>query len=151
MKSKSIVTLFKSHKKQIVFGLLGLTAVDALQLMVPRIIGGVITYLTESNYNSSDFINKSAFYLILMAFFRFVWRFFLLGTSRKIEKDLRDKYFYKLQSLPMSFFNKNNAGDLMARGVNDIEQIKMACGFGIVVAYDGILLLLFISVSFFTF
>ena len=151
MKSKSIVTLFKSHKKQIVFGLLGLTAVDALQLMVPRIIGGVITYLTESNYNSSDFINKSAFYLILcgilMAFFRFVWRFFLLGTSRKIEKDLRDKYFHKLQSLPMSFFNKNNAGDLMARGVNDIEQIKMACGFGIVVAYDGILLLLFILLS----
>ena len=151
MKSKSIVTLFKSHKRQIVFGLLGLTAVDALQLMVPRIIGGVITYLTESNYNSSDFINKSAFYLILcgilMAFFRFVWRFFLLGTSRKIEKDLRDKYFYKLQSLPMSFFNKNNAGDLMARGVNDIEQIKMACGFGIVVAYDGILLLLFILLS----
>lgn len=151
MKSKSIVTLFKSHKKQIAFGLLGLTAVDALQLMVPRIIGGVITYLTESNYNSSDFINKSAFYLILcgilMAFFRFVWRFFLLGTSRKIEKDLRDKYFYKLQSLPMSFFNKNNAGDLMARGVNDIEQIKMACGFGIVVAYDGILLLLFILLS----
>ena len=151
MKSKSIVTLFKSHKRQIVFGLLGLTAVDALQLMVPRIIGGVITYLTESNYNSSDFINKSAFYLILcgilMAFFRFVWRFFLLGTSRKIEKDLRDKYFHKLQSLPMSFFNKNNAGDLMARGVNDIEQIKMACGFGIVVAYDGILLLLFILLS----
>ena len=151
MKSKSIVTLFKSHKKQIVFGLLGLTAVDALQLMVPRIIGGVITYLTESNYNSSDFINKSAFYLILcgilMAFFRFVWRFFLLGTSRKIEKNLRDKYFHKLQSLPMSFFNKNKAGDLMARGVNDIEQIKMACGFGIVVAYDGILLLLFILLS----
>ena len=151
MQSKSIVTLFKSHKRQIVFGLLGLTAVDALQLMVPRIIGGVITYLTESNYNSSDFINKSAFYLILcgilMAFFRFVWRFFLLGTSRKIEKDLRDKYFHKLQSLPMSFFNKNNAGDLMARGVNDIEQIKMACGFGIVVAYDGILLLLFILLS----
>ena len=35
----------------------------------------------------------------------------------------------------------------MARGVNDIEQIKMACGFGIVVAYDGILLLLFILLS----
>jgi ABC-type multidrug transport system, ATPase and permease components len=47
----------------------------------------------------------------------------------------------------MNFFNNNKAGDLMARGVNDIEQIKMACGFGIVVAYDGILLLLFILLS----
>ncbi|NSW88705.1 ABC transporter ATP-binding protein [bacterium] len=152
MKSKSIISLFKSHRKQIFFGLLGLTAVDALQLFVPRIIGDVITHLTELTYSSStEFINKSAFLLILcgllMAFFRFVWRFFLLGTSRRIEKNLRDQYFMKLQNLPMDFFNNNKAGDLMARGVNDIEQIKMACGFGIVVAYDGILLLLFILLS----
>tara|TARA_Y100001970_G_scaffold152806_1_gene187145 strand:- start:18025 stop:19764 length:1740 start_codon:yes stop_codon:yes gene_type:complete len=152
MKSKSIISLFKSHRKQIFFGLLGLTAVDALQLFVPRIIGDVITHLTELTHSSStEFINKSAFLLILcgllMAFFRFVWRFFLLGTSRRIEKNLRDQYFMKLQNLPMDFFNNNKAGDLMARGVNDIEQIKMACGFGIVVAYDGILLLLFILLS----
>ena len=152
MKSKSIISLFKSHRKQIFFGLLGLTAVDALQLFVPRIIGDVITHLTEQTSGSSiEFVNKSAFLLILcgilMAFFRFVWRFFLLGTSRRIEKNLRDKYFLKLQNLPMDFFNNNKAGDLMARGVNDIEQIKMACGFGIVVAYDGILLLLFILLS----
>jgi len=153
MKSSSIVSLFKNHKKQIFFGLVGLTAVDAMQLLVPRIVGDVITYLTEtSNYDySDDFINRSAIYLILcgamMAIFRFVWRFFLLGTSRKIEKNLRDKYFHKLQNLPMSFFNSHKAGDIMARGVNDIEQIKMACGFGIVVAYDGILLLVFILLS----
>tara|TARA_B100000579_G_scaffold63198_2_gene46518 strand:- start:80384 stop:82123 length:1740 start_codon:yes stop_codon:yes gene_type:complete len=152
MKSKSIISLFKSHRKQIFFGLLGLTAVDALQLFVPRIIGDVITHLTDlTSSSSTEFINKSAFLLILcgllMAFFRFVWRFFLLGTSRRIEKNLRDQYFMKLQNLPMDFFNNNKAGDLMARGVNDIEQIKMACGFGIVVAYDGILLLLFILLS----
>ena len=151
MKSKSIISLFKSHKKQIIFGLIGLTAVDALQLLVPRIIGSVISHLGEGNNPSEDFINRSGFYLILcgllMAFFRFVWRYFLLGTSRRIEKELRDSYFLKLQNLPMRFFSKNKAGDLMARGVNDIEQIKMACGFGIVVAYDGILLLLFILIS----
>lgn len=155
MKSESIIYLFKNHKKQIFLGLLGLTAVDALQLFVPIIIGDVISHLTEFNSNSSeDFINHSALLLvlcgILMALFRFVWRFFLLGTSRKIEKNLRDKYFIKIQSLPMNFFNKNKAGDLMARGVNDIEQIKMACGFGIVVAYDGILLLFFILFSMFS-
>jgi ABC-type multidrug transport system fused ATPase/permease subunit len=55
MKSSSIVSLFKNHKKQIFFGLVGLTAVDAMQLLVPRIVGDVITYLTEtSNYDYSD-------------------------------------------------------------------------------------------------
>ena len=94
MKSKSIVSLFKSHKKQIIFGLLGLTAVDAFQLLVPRIISSVITHLIEENNYSEAYINKSGLYLVicglLMAILRFVWRFFLLGTSRKIEKELRD-------------------------------------------------------------
>ena len=59
-----------------------------------------------------------------MAFFRFVWRFFLLGTSRKIEKDLRDKYFYKLQSLPMSFFNKNNAAKIAKAALKNKTTLK---------------------------
>ena len=84
-----------------------------------------------------------------MAIFRFVWRFFLLGTSRRIEKKLRDDYFDKIQKLPKESYEKNTVGDFMARGVNDIETIKMACGFGIVVAYDGIVLLTFIFISMF--
>ena len=48
---------------------------------------------------------------------------------------MREKYFEKLQNLPMAFFNDSDGGDLMTRGVNDIENIKMACGFGIVLVY----------------
>ena len=150
---RSLISLLVKHKKKIFFGLIGLTTVDAMQLIVPLIIGDIITHLSEMETKevSQEFLNESAIYLILcgviMAIFRFVWRFFLLGTSRRIEKNLRDKYFLRLQKLPMIFFNKNNAGDLMARGVNDIESIQMACGFGIVVAYDGILLLVFILFS----
>ena len=44
----------------------------------------------------------------------------------------------KIQKLPKESYEKNTVGDFMARGVNDIETIKMACGFGIVVAYDGV-------------
>ena len=58
-----------------------------------------------------------------MAFFRFVWRYFLMGTARRIEKKIREKYFQQLQDLPMSFFSHKNGGDLMTRGVNDIENI----------------------------
>ena len=126
---------------------------DSFQLLVPRIIGSVITHLSEENNYSETFINKSGLYLVicglLMAIFRFVWRFFLLGTSRKIEKNLRDNYFSRVQNLTGASFQNHSPGDLMARGVNDIETIKMACGFGIVVAYDGIVLLTFIFISMF--
>tara|TARA_B100000123_G_scaffold50645_1_gene34440 strand:+ start:13683 stop:15341 length:1659 start_codon:yes stop_codon:yes gene_type:complete len=129
--------------------------VDMMQLIVPILVGNVIDaiYSSDDSVQIIDIINSSAFYLIIcgiiMAIFRFVWRFFLLGTSRRIEKSLRDNYFRKIQKLPKESYEKNTVGDFMARGVNDIETIKMACGFGIVVAYDGIVLLTFIFISMF--
>ena len=154
-KNKSIFSLISKYKKNVFLGIFALTMVDAIILLIPLIIGNVITQLSEieSLVISRNVINKSALHLLIcgliMAFFRFVWRYFLMGTARKIEKSLREEYFLKLQSLPMKFFNNYNAGDLMARGVNDIETIKMACGFGIVVAYDGVVLLTFIFISMF--
>ena len=154
-KNNSLFSLLVNHKKNIFFGIIGLTMVDGIMLIIPLIIGDVIMELSaiKSLQSSTNVINKSALYLlicgIIMAFFRFVWRYFLMGTARRIEKDLRDRYFFKLQRLPMRFFNTHNAGDLMARGVNDIETIKMACGFGVVLVYDGVLLLGFIFISMF--
>ena len=148
MKRKTLYSLLTPHKKNIFFGIIGLTMVDMMQLLVPILVGKVIDILASSKTDSfflSD-LNKYAFYLIIcgvvMAIFRFVWRFFLLGTSRKIEKNLRDNYFLRVQNLTGASFQNHSPGDLMARGVNDIETIKMACGFGIVVAYDGIVLLI---------
>ena len=155
MRKKTLYSLLKNHKKNIFFGIVGLTMVDMMQLLVPILVGNVIDSISQASNikNASETINKSAFYLIIcgvvMAIFRFVWRFFLLGTSRRIEKKLRDDYFDKIQKLPKESYEKNTVGDFMARGVNDIETIKMACGFGIVVAYDGVVLLTFIFISMF--
>ena len=155
MKKQNLYSLLKNHKKNIFFGIIGLTMVDMMQLIVPILVGNVIDaiYSSDDSVQIIDIINSSAFYLIIcgiiMAIFRFVLRFFLLGTSRRIEKSLRDNYFRKIQKLPKESYEKNTVGDFMARGVNDIETIKMACGFGIVVAYDGIVLLTFIFISMF--
>ncbi|HEX9666665.1 MAG TPA: ABC transporter ATP-binding protein, partial [Thermodesulfobacteriota bacterium] len=42
------------------------------------------------------------------------------------------------------FFSKRKTGDLMAHTVNDIEAIRMASGLGVLIAYDGVFLLIFI-------
>ena len=153
--NNSLLSLLPEHKKNIFFGVIGLTVVDGIMLLVPIIIGDIVTKLSEPNSSEilTSSINKATAYLFLcglvMAIFRFVWRYFLMGTARRIEKKMREKYFEKLQNLPMLFFNDSDGGDLMTRGVNDIENIKMACGFGIVLVYDGIVLLAFIFISMF--
>ncbi|MCI0454166.1 MAG: ABC transporter ATP-binding protein/permease, partial [Candidatus Dadabacteria bacterium] len=81
---------------------------------------------------------------VIMSIFRFFWRYFILGASRKVEFRLRNEFFSHLQGLSFDFYGGRKVGDLMALTVNDIEAIRMACGIGVVVAYDGILLLVFI-------
>ena len=74
----------------------------------------IVTKLSEPNSSEilTSSINKATAYLLLcglvMAIFRFVWRYFLMGTARRIEKKMREKYFEKLQNLPMAFFNDSD-------------------------------------------
>lgn len=67
-----------------------------------------------------------------------------MGAARIIEFNLRNEFFSHLQSLKFDFFSKRKTGDLMAHTVNDIETIRMACGLGVLIAYDGLFLLIFI-------
>ena len=82
-----------------------------------------------------------------MAFFRLGWRYFIMGSARKIENSLRNEFFNHLQSLHYDFFSSKKVGDLMAHTVNDIETLKFSCGLGVLVAYDGIFLFIFIFIT----
>ena len=121
--------------------------VDICQLSIPLIIERVIDTLTLED---ADFmaVSKYGLYMlglaVAMSVFRFFWRYFIMGAARKIEQSLRNEFFSHLQSLHFDFFSQRKVGDLMAHTVNDIETLKFACGLGILVAYDGIFLLIFI-------
>ncbi|NIP38554.1 MAG: ABC transporter ATP-binding protein [Candidatus Dadabacteria bacterium] len=147
---KSLRTLLLKYKYSVIAGLLALTVVDLCQLSVPIIIQRVVDTLTTEDSTYSD-LNKYAVYILilaaLMSLFRFGWRYFLMGASRKLEQSLRNEFFAHLQSLDFDFFNKRKIGDLMAHTVNDIETIRMACGLGMIIAYDGIFLLIFIMIA----
>ena len=146
-KKKTITSLLLEHKYSIVAGLLSLSVVDLAMLSIPLIIERVVDVLTLEGSSIRD-LNRYAIYLLglalIMSFFRFIWRYFLMGAARIIEFDLRNEFFSHLQSLKFDFFSKRKTGDLMAHTVNDIEAIRMASGLGVLIAYDGVFLLIFI-------
>jgi ABC-type multidrug transport system fused ATPase/permease subunit len=58
---------------------------------------------------------------------------FLMGTvGQQFLSMLRSQIFDKVQMLPMAFFDRNRAGDLMSRLVNDIQVINQLLSQGIV-------------------
>jgi ATP-binding cassette subfamily B protein len=146
-KKKTITSLLLEHKYSIIAGLLSLSVVDLAMLSIPLIIERVVNVLTLEGSSIRD-LNRYAIYLLglalIMSFFRFIWRYFLMGAARIIEFDLRNEFFSHLQSLKFDFFSKRKTGDLMAHTVNDIEAIRMASGLGVLIAYDGVFLLIFI-------
>jgi len=81
---------------------------------------------------------KLAFYAVLIVtltilegVFRFAMRWVLIGLSRDLEYALRNDVFAHIEKLPLSFYQRNKTGDLMSRATNDLSNVRMVLGPGI--------------------
>lgn len=144
MKSfKTLKNDFIANRLQILIGLIALLIVDVLQLFIPRVIKYVIDDLTLGIISPSRLLLYGLEVLILalgIGSFRYIWRYFLLGTARRIEKALRDRLFIHLQTLSPSYFSHTKVGDLMAHATNDIDAVRMSLSLGVVFLMDTIIL-----------
>ena len=70
--------------------------------------------------------------IILMALLRGIFLYLVRQTlivmSRLIEYDLKNEIFHHYQSLPLSFYRRNNTGDLMNRISEDVGRVRMYIG-----------------------
>ena len=70
--------------------------------------------------------------ILLMALgrgaFLFLVRQTIIVMSRHIEFDLKNEIFAHYQSLPLSFYRRNNTGDLMNRISEDVSKVRMYLG-----------------------
>ncbi len=144
MSAIALVTpYFRENRLKIVAGLLSLVAVDLLQLIIPRFIKRAVDDLTTRGA-ATDNLAIYAWAIIglavLIGIFRYVWRLCLLGTSRRVEEGLRDRLFAHLQGLSPAYFDRTRTGDLMAHATNDIQQIRMATGMGLVALNDAVVM-----------
>jgi ATP-binding cassette subfamily B multidrug efflux pump len=144
---RSVISLiapyFVENRFRILIGLLSLIIVDVLQLIIPRIIKLAVDDLTDLRISTWQLLFYALAMIGLALFiglFRYVWRRCLLGTSRRIEEGLRNRLLDHLQRLPASYFDGVRTGDLMAHATNDIQQIRMAAGMGMVALNDAIVL-----------
>lgn len=139
-----LTSYFRKFRWQIALGLLGLVLVDAMQIVVPWLIRSAIDALTTGTATQRGLL-KTGLLILLLALgigaTRFVWRYYIIGISRKIEEDLRNRLYLHLQKLSYSYYDRTSVGDLMAHATNDLEAIRMMCGMALVAAMDAVLLL----------
>ncbi len=144
MNSEALIKpYFIENRTKIMIGLLSLIIVDLLQLFIPRIIKRVVDDLTAFRLDGWQLLTYALFMIgiaVFIGIFRYIWRRCLLGTARRIEEGLRNTLFAHLQSLSAAYFDEVKTGDLMAHATNDIQQIRMATGMGMVALNDAVVL-----------
>ncbi|MGN6198620.1 ABC transporter ATP-binding protein [Humibacter sp.] len=66
-------------------------------------------------------------------------RWFVLTPGTKVEADLRNAFYAKLQDLPVSFHDGWPSGQLLSRAVSDLNLIRRWLSFGFVLLFVNIL------------
>jgi len=115
-------------------------AVDLLQLSIPRVIKQAVDDLQGGLARPDSLLNQGGLILLLaigIAVCRFTWRYLILGFSRLLERDLRNLLLDRLIRLDRPFFARHTAGEIMALSGNDLANVQMACGIGLVSCIDA--------------
>ncbi|MDR1447253.1 MAG: ABC transporter ATP-binding protein/permease [Treponema sp.] len=142
------------YRWRYLWGFVCLIAVDSAQILIPQFTARAINLVAREGEGA---VRSQILFLCLgmvaaMAVIstgRFLWRYFIHGASRRIETELRGNLFSHLLSLSYDFYQRSKIGDLMARSTNDINGIREAIGWGLVMLVDGTVMVLGILVVIF--
>ena len=138
-----IFQYIKRHRLQYILGIITLFIVDIANVFIPKMTGNITDGLKAGNI---DWAGITHYLLILfllgltLAVGRFLWRYFLFGASRSIEKELRNDMFAHLETMDVEFYNQNKTGDLMTRFTSDLNSIRMAIGMAVICVFDAVVM-----------
>ncbi|MFO7860699.1 MAG: ABC transporter ATP-binding protein [Desulfosalsimonas sp.] len=144
MRSFHLIKPYFSQRRNLIFiGIVCLMIVDVLQLFIPRVVKWTVDDLTAGQVDMAGLGRYAAMIVGIaaaMTVLRFFWRRLLIGTSRVVEEGLRNRLFSHIQTLSAPFFDQRSTGDLMAHATNDINNVRMAVGMGMVALTDAMFL-----------
>ena len=142
--------------------ILGIIPAQIVRHAFDLIVEGINQYkLVEGTTRQAEvynaFARNVALYgglIILLALLKGVFTFYMRQTiivmSRLIENDMKNEIYAHYQTLPLSFYRKNNTGDLMARISEDVSRVRMYLGPAIMYGINLITLFLLLVPYMFT-
>ncbi|HZG53479.1 MAG TPA: ABC transporter ATP-binding protein [Pyrinomonadaceae bacterium] len=127
---KKFSLYFRPYKKELLAGVLTILASVVAGLFIPLLVGRAVDGL-RADVTWAKLTRYALLILgvsLISGVFLFLQRRILIGMSRHIEFDLRQDFYRHLQQLPLSFFQSNRTGDLMARATNDLSAARQLAG-----------------------
>ncbi len=144
---KSLVFLIpylRTYRRLLLAGLVWLVLTNALAMLIPWTLKQGIDAAERGDTRE---ILWFAAILATAAVLRGVTRIFsrlrYLRTARRVEVDLRRDLLTRLLGQETPFFDSQRTGDLLSRFTNDLSNIRMLAGFGVLTLANAALVYLF--------
>tara|TARA_B100001758_G_scaffold246779_1_gene262706 strand:+ start:53 stop:1816 length:1764 start_codon:yes stop_codon:yes gene_type:complete len=141
------------YKTNLLLGLFIIIIARILLLFTPGLIResvNVIDEFRKGNIVSIETVQTELIqniFLILLAaiaagIFTFLTRQTIINVSRYVEFDLKNEIYTQYQNLSLSFYKKNQTGDLMNRISEDVSKVRMYFGPALMYSINTITLLI---------
>jgi ATP-binding cassette subfamily B protein len=146
---RHLLPILRPYRAAIVFGFLSIVVTQAAQGYLPIAFKHAVEAL-EGRYATSlvqfdpapgggppDLALAGLWALVFLAatavrgVFQWLMRTLLVGTSRSMERDLRDLLFARVVRQAPAWLARYRTGDLMSRFTSDLEAVRMSVGPGL--------------------
>ncbi|MHC4848211.1 MAG: ABC transporter ATP-binding protein [Planctomycetota bacterium] len=142
-----VLGYLKPYWRIVIGGIFALIVANAAMIAVPalfkRAMLAIEAPLEEGRTVDYDAVVRWSLLALALAAVsaaaNFSKRFLIIGSSRRVEADLRRDLFRHIERLPLSYFDATRTGDLLSRATADIEAVRMAIGPSIMYLIDSIL------------
>jgi ATP-binding cassette, subfamily B, multidrug efflux pump len=123
---------FARYRASFVLGVIALAVTQGLSLTIPQLLRIGTDALIASH---GDEVIRVAWWMIgiaaIGALVRIASRLLIFNAGRKVEFDLRNDCFEHLMRMSPSFYQKMPLGQVMSRLVNDLTQVRLLLGPGL--------------------
>ncbi|GAK55479.1 ABC transporter related [Candidatus Vecturithrix granuli] len=130
---QTLVPFLKQHSVELLIGFVFMLLQNYGYMKVPAYMQKAVDEISAANRFDVIFSHllMIGFYTVLLVVSMFLMRKLIIGVSRKIEYQLREKLYQKLLAVDMAFFLKNETGDLVSRCTNDVGEVRTLLGPGL--------------------
>jgi len=123
---------FQRHAPRYLLGLLFLAAYQLGQYSFNVTLAKAINSSTSANFDAALHSGLVLIGLALGAFVvRILSRMTIFNAGRIAEYELRKALLYRLHRLGPAFYSRVRTGDIMSRVTNDLGQVRLLLGFGV--------------------
>ncbi|UOE94596.1 ABC transporter ATP-binding protein [Alkalihalobacillus sp. LMS39] len=139
---KRIWRYLATDKKRLFLVLLMVIVSSGLGLLGPFIIGMTIDeYIVNVNTGMGSLLLALLCAFLFHSLSILLQNFWMIGIAQKTVFSMRQDLFQHLHTLPISFFDKRQHGELMSRITNDIENVSSTLNSSVIQIFSSILTL----------